>query len=400
MKAIIMAGGVEAYPVNVLIDTTTVCNARCPFCPLFQGDSQMDREVRPATIMSDVLYERLFAEMAGWKKRPAVINQSVNSEPLQDPKFINRMAVLKKYDFGRAMRLVTNGTFLHESNAMAILDAGVAEIIVGFDGATKATYEQHRVKCNFDKVLENIERFANLRNAHRHKTKITIKYVRTPSNEHEVQTAWEMFATFLDPDLDAFEDSLAIDWGDKSAENIKFYYYLQKKVERKRLDRQIGCVSVDQTLVVHPDGIVGACCWDYNREVSGGGFASMGERDLLSIWRGNKRLGLITALKSGTGMPSKCKSCVTYYEYDDVPEHLERVGRDYLIYRYATGFVYRFPNKGATELVWQQVSKWREAHDFQLKQAQNWQREYEFQLQQATNWRTAYEELAASRGKL
>src|SRR5271154_1963044 len=34
-------------PDTILLDTTNFCNARCPFCPLFVGEWQVDRRGRP-----------------------------------------------------------------------------------------------------------------------------------------------------------------------------------------------------------------------------------------------------------------------------------------------------------------------------------------------------------------
>src|SRR5262249_3277858 len=36
-------GDIDEYPRFVAIETINTCNARCPFCPLFQGSSQISR---------------------------------------------------------------------------------------------------------------------------------------------------------------------------------------------------------------------------------------------------------------------------------------------------------------------------------------------------------------------
>jgi hypothetical protein len=51
-----MTSAANDYPRYVGIETINTCNARCPFCPLFQGSAQMSRAARPARIMDAELF--------------------------------------------------------------------------------------------------------------------------------------------------------------------------------------------------------------------------------------------------------------------------------------------------------------------------------------------------------
>ena len=57
-------------PRYVAIETINTCNARCPFCPLFQGEAMMSREHRPAQIMKDELFDSIVSEIASWPEPP------------------------------------------------------------------------------------------------------------------------------------------------------------------------------------------------------------------------------------------------------------------------------------------------------------------------------------------
>jgi MoaA/NifB/PqqE/SkfB family radical SAM enzyme len=89
-----------SYPPSITLDTTNFCNARCPFCPLFVGDSQMDRSIRPATAMSNELFEKILSEIHGWPLRPYSIQMSANGEILQDPKVFDRIREIRKFGCG------------------------------------------------------------------------------------------------------------------------------------------------------------------------------------------------------------------------------------------------------------------------------------------------------------
>ena len=163
------------YPVFVAIETINACNARCPFCPLFQGDSQLDRDIRPAKIMDDALFERIVHEIATWDTRPGSIFLNMNGEPLLDPHFADRLELLFRHGLGPLIELQTNGQFLTEQAAQAILDAQSGRLVLGFDGATKEVYQAHRVRCDYDRVLDNIKRFVRLRNQSGGRTQVAVQ---------------------------------------------------------------------------------------------------------------------------------------------------------------------------------------------------------------------------------
>ena len=98
----------------------------------------------------------------------------MDGEPSQDPNFLERMTVVARHGLGSATKIQTNGQFLSERNAEAILAVGVSRVTIDFDGASKPIYEQHRVRCDYDRVFDNIKRFAARRRELGAKTVISI----------------------------------------------------------------------------------------------------------------------------------------------------------------------------------------------------------------------------------
>ncbi|MBP1178471.1 radical SAM/SPASM domain-containing protein [Methylobacterium sp. PvR107] len=327
------------FPNTIILDTTNLCNARCPFCPLFQGDAQFDRRVRPAAVMSLDLYDRLISQIADWPTRPAALVHSANGEILQDPKLHERLRILKERGLASITSLLTNAQYLSEAHANAILDSGVSQLIIGFDGATKETYEAHRVRCDYDRVLGNIRRFVAIRASRNlSSTKILLKFVRTQRNEHELIDAFKMFSTILDPELDRFQDALAVDWSDNPSEKEDLYFRPRVKdgVRRK------SCEYFDNALEIQPSGTIAACCWDYNLTVSDGGLGEAAEEPLIDIWRGKKRHDLqIAHLPGGSGLPEKCQSCIIMNEPEPITDDMIRIDPAYLESKAETALLYR-----------------------------------------------------------
>ena len=331
------------YPDSVGIETLNTCNARCIFCPLFQGDHQLDRKVRPATILEQATFEKYLAEIAGWERTPSTLFLNMDGEPLQDPLFCQRLEALKRFDLARVTSLQTNGQLLDEKKAQAILDAGLSVTVFGFDGATKAVYEAHRVRCVYEQVLANIKMLVSLRDAQGSSMPIQIKYVRTKRNCHEVRAAFEMFKGFMDKDKDVFWDTLAIDWGDELSKlgEEELYY-----IPRRERDLPLtGCASMSTQMVVTANDAIPACCFDYNFEVSAGGYR-IGERTLLETWRCDERRALIAALESPdySIKPEKCRTCPALCHFmikekpaPEVPEACRKENENQLGYCYDFG---------------------------------------------------------------
>lgn len=327
-----------AYPSTVILDTTNLCNARCPFCPLFQGEAQFDRSIRPAAVMPMDLYERLLGEIAAWPERPAALVHSANGEILQDPKLHDRLKLLKHFGLSPIATFLTNAQFLDEVKSRAILEAEISQLIIGFDGATKEVYEAHRVKCSYDRVLGNIKRFVELRaESGSRSTRIILKFVRTLRNEHEVEAAFHLFSDFMDPELDRFQDSLAVDWSDRSNGETGLYYR-KKVVNGKRKD---SCSYFDNALEIQPSGTVAACCWDYNLTISSGGLGEAAETSLLEIWRGPKRRALGMAHgPDEKGLPEKCQTCIIMHEPEPIAEELIKIDKRFLESEAETSLLY------------------------------------------------------------
>lgn len=325
------------------VETINTCNARCPFCPLFQGDSVMSREVRPAKIMDQAMFTEIVAQIVALESHPDEIFLNMDGEPLQDPLFPKRLEVIAAAGLAPLVTLQTNAQFLDASMAEAILTAGIGRIVIGFDGATEAVYEAHRVRCDYHRVLDNIRRFVSLRQAAEAWTHLSIVYVRTEQNRHEVAAAYALFKEFLDPDMDVFHDNPSKDWGDSSGPDGLFIRSKQMTGANPR-----GCRIFDEQFIIHSDGKVAACCYDYNLSVSDGGLGHVADDGgMEAIWNGDRRNRLGQAINSseiGT-MPEKCRSCVNMYDAQMPSLNDAQIADLDLVSVSEYGLTYRFPHR-------------------------------------------------------
>jgi MoaA/NifB/PqqE/SkfB family radical SAM enzyme len=265
------------FPGQVAIETTAHCNARCPFCPLFGPGAAM---TRPRGIMDMALFEKILAELDRQRQSVHTIFFNVEGEPLVDPLFTARLERVRHYALGSKIKMQTNAQFLGEQNARSILAADFGQITVGFDGATRETYERHRVNCSYERVLGNIRAFIRLRDELRGTTRVAIQYVRTPHNAHEVEPAIAMWSSILEPGRDCFFDTTSRNWATPALDRSGWVIETVESLG----DARVPCPLLADSMNILYDGRVPVCCWDYNVDIVPGGIGDVRTQTLEEIW--------------------------------------------------------------------------------------------------------------------
>ncbi len=335
-----------SLPDCIALEVVNFCNARCGFCPLFQGDDQLDRQVRPTHTMSMELFEKVIEEIASWNQYPNTIYLNVHGEPLMDAFLSKRLILLKEKALAEKVDIQTNGHFLDHEHRMAILNAGVRRLTLGFDAASSSTYNTHRVRCSFDRVLDNIREFAKLRQQLSATTRIAVQYVRTNANRNEITDAYYLFNEFLDPTLDVFQDTSSSNWGSASLQKSgKVLGFTSKNITLT------GCPIIGGSMIIYADGSVAACCYDYNYQVVGKPLGNVSTASATQIWNSpffhKLRQQLANAVKP-EDVPARCKSCNWLYSNSDSAKKEEAAINDRVIAQSPHSYTYSFAQRQQT----------------------------------------------------
>ena len=107
-----MRGSFLDYPIEVSIETMTLCNARCTFCPYPTLD-------RKGTKMPDELLNKLTEEMISWR-RPMYFSPFKLSEPLLDKRVLPLLERIYRATDQIGIRLFSNGSTLTPDNIRAV----------------------------------------------------------------------------------------------------------------------------------------------------------------------------------------------------------------------------------------------------------------------------------------
>ena len=252
------------YPRYVEVETVNACNARCPMCTI-------DEWERSSPTMKDDLFDRIAEDLiahAGHLKRVSLYR---DGEPLLDKKMPERIARLKAGGI-RQISLSSNVSLLNEQKSVELLEAGLDVLIMSIDSLEKDVYESIRVRLNFEEVLGNAIRFAELRDRIRPSTQIWMRMIRQDSNKDEWPRYEEFWRSKLAPTDRIYYHNL-FNWGGQLDEFKPLTYSYEPN---------LPCVSLWSLLVIFANGDVPLCNVDFNNKYPTG---NIRDHSIEELWR-------------------------------------------------------------------------------------------------------------------
>lgn len=130
--------------------------------------------------MSEELFDKIASEVIEHKDEISRVQLNELGEPLLDKKIAERIRRFK--DGGiREVLLITNGALLDERKAVEILEAGVDILRCSITTINSEKYPLLRRGLNLETVLANINRYIELRDAHKQGFQNIYFYGKGPS---------------------------------------------------------------------------------------------------------------------------------------------------------------------------------------------------------------------------
>lgn len=206
---------VGAFPIHLDIESTGVCNLRCPFCatttdtwgPTQAGYMKMD------------LYRRIIDE--GAAEGLCSIKLSFRGEPTLHQQLPEMVAYAKQKGI-LDVYFNTNATMLTDKVIHKLIDAGLDRISISIEGITKEVYEANRVGAKFEKVQDRVRAMKAIRDQRGlGRPQIRFQTVLLPELRDSFQEYvrfWQPFAdeiAYLDPRREGPQDDhrgLVGDW--------------------------------------------------------------------------------------------------------------------------------------------------------------------------------------------
>lgn len=251
------------FPLVIHVEVTNACNAQCVMCP----QSRMQRKI---TYIKDDLYRRIVDECAQEDLRSFwtfMVGEPLINKTLSDKIRYAKQKGIKKVGF------FTNAALLKGKLAQEIIDSGINHITISFDALDKETFESIRPPLKFDTIVTNIKDFIQLRNkSKKHRPFVAIEFVRLDNNQKQARA----FMRHWEKIVDAVYISSAVNWTGEIE---------TKPVSQRTYQKRRPCLRLWRNLVIHADGRVAICCYDYEGRIIIG---DVNQQSIKDIWQGEK----------------------------------------------------------------------------------------------------------------
>ncbi len=256
---------VSEFPIHLDIETTELCNLKCPMCPrtsLVQNNS----EIKNKQISKDEYKQIIDQAVENGVKS---IKLQYLGEPLLHPDIVWQVQYAKEKGIIDVM-FGTNGTQLTKEVSRALLEAGLDKLTISFDAASPKLYEQQRVGTTIGKVIDNVYNFVKLRDEISPKTCIRIAMVM-----------------YDDPIWKAQYEAIKIMWKD-IVDAVGYGIFVERDEHQQEAYEKVEgfcCEQLFQRMFLKSNGNVCVCCVDDKDEYVVGNWK---EESLKDIWHNQK----------------------------------------------------------------------------------------------------------------
>jgi radical SAM protein with 4Fe4S-binding SPASM domain len=257
----------DYMPHRLIVETSSVCNLRCPMC------LTSHRIEIPSGHMKLDTFQKVIDQAACHVN---LVDLSHRGEPLANRSLPEMIAYADEKRV--ATRLSTNATVLTEELALRLISSGLDSLTFSVDGLEKETYERIRVGARFDEVVENIINFLKMKKRLRSRTPLTtIETLDLPGAPVDEEKVGRFLANFRSLPLDNFVVKRPHTW----AGSVQFDR-TDIRV-RATLDAYQSCAFIWSTMVILWDGSVALCPQDwYNDNPLG----KVHDSSLEEMWNG------------------------------------------------------------------------------------------------------------------
>lgn len=294
------------FPKYVEIETVNACNARCPMCTINDWE-------RNYPVMKDDVFNKISDELIEYKEYLKRVSLYRDGEPLIDKKLAKR--INKFFQAGiENTSIATNVSLLNEKRSRDLLEAGLGMIIFSIDSLDKKTFENIRVRLNFEEVRDNAIKFLQLRDQINPKCRVWIRMIKQEENKDEWDNYYDFWTKYTS-DVDRVYFHNIFNWGGQ----LDNYKSISQSFEPN-----LPCVALWSLMVFFANGDVPLCNVDYNNKFSTGNVMKTSIKDLWSskIMNSRRKLHL-------DGNKKDISLCTNCNVWDEVKGAEELISSEY-----------------------------------------------------------------------
>lgn len=311
---------VKKRPVDINIETITLCPLKCRFC----CNRLYEREY---TVMNNGLFEKIVREYCEWGG--AIGLSSMQSDFFADPLLLERLEIINKYK-SRLWIYITTPLIsckkFNDAELLRILQV-IDYIGVSALGWDKKSYQDMAGIDGFDVLREQLTRVHRIISDNKLKTKIVVGFRTNNKAALKGSTFYKEIRNQFA--INEIKDTFFSWFGSIKQEDLPEGAKLYLKNNCKRRE---NCVA-PATLAVQANGkVIGCGCIDWLEKYVIG---NTNTNTLKEIWQSTKAQKFRNAFLRGK-IPTICKECGLYASTQEAWGHAEMLG-----YKPMDGLYYR-----------------------------------------------------------
>jgi MoaA/NifB/PqqE/SkfB family radical SAM enzyme len=200
--------------------------------------------------------------------------------------------------------MVTNGILLTEKTSKCLIEAGLNRIHISIEALSDVGYEEVTgIRIDFDELVHNIDILARLRNKANSGLVIYVKIADIACNsEAEEDMFYRTFGNICD---EMFVEIVQPIWSNSDSKEI----VVEKGIGSygQKLTTKMVCPFLFTRLMVTADGMVPACCLDWQKRILLG---DANHQSLKDIWNGSvlRNMQMVHLSKKRDQIPL-CNGC-------------------------------------------------------------------------------------------
>jgi radical SAM protein with 4Fe4S-binding SPASM domain len=290
----------HGLPPIIHIETTNICNLKCPLCPT--GSNSLNR---PKGVMSMQTFMRVLDEL-----QDALI--SVYLFCFGEP-FINKHMpqMIEECTARNILTLTsTNGHFVQTlDEALRVVDAGLTSMIIAIDGSTQEIYSSYRKGGDLERVKRCTALIEEAKARRGSKFPYTaVRCVVTHENVDDLPDLERLACDlgvnmFTYKSLGCLVNSESFKDYEPKVKNMRRFEYAVDTGKKGRFSK---CLFPFRQPIVFWDGTVVGCEYDHDLEMS---FGKVGEQSFADLWNSPNALKLRRSIKRIHERAVFCSRC-------------------------------------------------------------------------------------------
>ncbi len=282
-------------PTGIFLEPTNICNLECVMCP----NKELPESKKGS--MNFSVFKKVIDEASSFAVH---INLFLTGEPLLHPEILGMISYIKSH--GLMVKIHTNGTLLTKNLSEKLITSEADILSISFDGYNADTYNSIRKKSDFQKTLEKVKGFLEIKKSLNSNKPFTIIQTLMMDEKEFSSDNREKFKKIFDGlPVNRFSAISPIRW---PGQDMDIPGAPARNVSRKFHP----CIDPWFTMNVLWNGDVVPCCGDFSGAYVMGNVA---DRPLRNIWNNDRMVSLRENLTGAKPLSvNLCKNCDRLFE--------------------------------------------------------------------------------------